>query len=79
MKVDQIKMEQVLLNLISNAKDAIGAKEGGHGGKISVTSRRDEGFAVIEFSDDGCGMDENARAKVFDALPRKSARARAWE
>jgi len=66
--VDKIKMEQVFVNLISNARDAIEQKSSAKGGNITVKSSQQNGFALIEFSDDGSGMDEETKSKVFDAF-----------
>ena len=66
--VDKIQMEQVLVNLISNARDAIEARKEKRGGLISVTTVIDEGMARLDFQDDGCGMDADTKSKVFDAF-----------
>ena len=73
--VDQGQLEQVILNLILNARDALGEK----GGTIRVTTRaatpadvaRFPGvpasdFVALEVSDDGPGMDAETRARIFE-------------
>ena len=65
---DKIKLEQVFVNLIANARDAIELKNGEGGGKIVVASHLDKEFATIQFSDDGCGMDEETRGRLYDAF-----------
>jgi signal transduction histidine kinase len=55
------KLQQVLLNLLSNARDAV---EGG--GRIAVrTLHRDE-RVVLEVDDDGIGIAEHDLARIFD-------------
>ena len=66
--VDKIKMEQVFVNLITNARDAIETKTTPTGGQITITSAMDDGFAHVTFADDGCGMDEETQNKMFDAF-----------
>ncbi len=61
---DAIQVEQVMLNLIYNAIEAMGS-----GGTLSLTTKR-SGAECIEFSvqDTGPGFDEETRNKVFDAF-----------
>jgi len=58
---DQSQLQQVFLNLITNAVDAI-EKDG----KIEITSRRDDSQIVISIKDNGPGIPEELRTKVFD-------------
>jgi two-component system cell cycle sensor histidine kinase/response regulator CckA len=75
-RVDPVQLEQVLLNLCTNARQAMPA-----GGKLRLTSRhvdlddafvarhpwaRAGGFAEIAVSDDGVGMDETTRVRAFE-------------
>lgn len=59
---------QVLLNLIVNAAHAIEDKlaKDGDKGKIAVTSRLDGDWAEIRVIDNGGGIPESAREKIFD-------------
>jgi PAS domain S-box-containing protein len=57
--------EQVLLNLINNALDAIGRADM-DGGQIVVTTRRSAGFAQVSVRDTGPGIDEQTAAMLFD-------------
>jgi hypothetical protein len=62
-------MNQVLLNLIINAADAIADKVGDRGealGRITARSRAVGENAVIEVEDTGCGIPEAIRNRVFD-------------
>jgi len=54
------QMEQVLFNLLNNAKDAIAG-----GGRITVRTRRDDRFVHIDVQDTGCGMTAEQMEKVF--------------
>jgi PAS domain S-box-containing protein len=58
------QIRQVLMNLVINASEAIGEKEG----TIQVTTSRVTGgdYVRLEVSDSGCGLTEEARAKIFD-------------
>lgn len=60
---DGSEIEQVLLNLVINARDAIA--EGGH---VAVSVERDERQrrAVLVVRDDGPGMTEEVRQRVFE-------------
>ncbi|TWT42901.1 two-component system sensor histidine kinase NtrB [Botrimarina hoheduenensis] len=59
---------QVVLNLIVNSAHAIkqlrGASE--EKGVISVTTRRENDYAVLTIADDGCGIPPEIVGKVFD-------------
>ena len=61
------EINQVLLNLIVNAAHAMeaGAAEG-RAGRLGVSSRAEDGFAVIRIADNGCGMPEEVQARIFD-------------
>ena len=58
---DQAKLQQVFLNLISNAIDAIG-----HDGTIIVKSWQDSAKIFVSIEDDGPGMSEENQKKIFD-------------
>ncbi|QGY40094.1 ATPase [Pseudodesulfovibrio cashew] len=63
---DQDALRQVLLNLISNALDAIaGCEECDKPGHVTLTSARGEGGVWITVDDDGPGMDPNLTDDVF--------------
>ncbi|MBU6153322.1 MAG: PAS domain S-box protein [Bdellovibrionales bacterium] len=60
-----IQLEQVFVNLISNARDAIEAAHAGRGLiRIEVSAPRDS--ILVTVSDDGCGMNEETRNRIFD-------------
>jgi len=58
---DQSQLQQVFLNLISNAIDAIGKD-----GLIQVLSRRTDSHITVKIIDDGPGITEDQERKVFD-------------
>ncbi|MEZ5397795.1 MAG: PAS domain S-box protein, partial [Bryobacterales bacterium] len=73
---DAGQMGQVVMNLCLNARDAVGAN--GHV-KVATANRtldaefrrtrpwaRSEEYVEIMVSDDGCGMDEKTRARIFE-------------
>jgi len=55
------KINQVVLNLLSNAVDACG-----HGGRVTVRTRGDEGHVRVEVADTGPGIDPAIRDRIFD-------------
>jgi len=58
---DQAQLQQVFLNLISNAIDAIGKN-----GQIEVNSRRTGSHIHVNIKDDGPGLAEDKLKKIFD-------------
>ncbi|HTL99380.1 MAG TPA: response regulator [Holophagaceae bacterium] len=79
-EADSAQLQQVVVNLVTNAADAIGEDEG----RIILATRQrivDEAdiasrfsgqnlapgeYAVLEVSDTGCGMAEEVRDRIFD-------------
>ncbi len=77
---DATQLQQIVLNLVTNASEAVGDQ----GGPLRISTRiiecdracLDEAspheeltegtYVALEVSDDGCGMDDETRAKVFD-------------
>ena len=73
------QIRQVVLNLIVNASEAIEAKPGrvavstsriqvrkGSSAEWRHATLRDGDYVLLEISDDGCGMTEETKAKIFD-------------
>ncbi len=68
---DSMQMEQILMNLCSNARDAMP-----DGGMISISTKQvtvSDGqnhpqgdYAVISVGDTGTGMDENVKERIFE-------------
>jgi signal transduction histidine kinase/ligand-binding sensor domain-containing protein len=55
------QISQVLMNLLQNAADAVGAE-----GTITVTARADDGFVEVAVEDSGPGIPEPLRTRVFE-------------
>jgi two-component system NtrC family sensor kinase len=58
---DQAQLQQVFLNLVSNAIDAIGTS-----GSIEVSTRRLDGNICVNVKDDGPGMTPEMQKKIFE-------------
>ncbi|MBC7266189.1 MAG: PAS domain-containing protein [Coriobacteriia bacterium] len=61
-RADPDQMKQVLVNLISNAVQAME----GRGGNISLSAWVEGGFVAIRVEDDGPGIPESELPKIFD-------------
>jgi polar amino acid transport system substrate-binding protein len=74
--VDKSQIEQVLINLAANARDAmqkggmltieIGLQEVDAGFEHAHNLTQSGSFACISVSDNGCGMDEETSSKIFE-------------
>jgi len=62
---DSNKLEQVLLNLVVNARYAIEEK-GEPGGKVTISSFSDRGRVAVSVSDTGNGIPEQVLDKIFE-------------
>jgi PAS domain S-box-containing protein len=60
-----LQLEQVFINLATNARDAIEASGRGRG-SIQIQTRPAGDFVEIVFKDDGLGMNERTLTKVFN-------------
>lgn len=64
------KLNQVIMNIISNAFDAIAQKQKDQEktilGEIHITCQVRDDKLEIRFADDGCGMDEQTRRQIFE-------------
>jgi signal transduction histidine kinase len=60
-RIDSGRMEQVIVNLIKNAMEAMGT----HGNVMVSTCRHEKGAALI-VKDEGPGMTEEVRARIFE-------------
>ena len=63
-KGNQNELEQVVTNLILNAKDAI--KHIKNGGQIDISLHEDGGWEKIMIKDEGTGIDKGLLTKIFD-------------
>jgi signal transduction histidine kinase len=60
-KIDPDQMQQVFLNLMLNARDAMP-----DGGQLSISIKHDDGYVETVFSDTGEGVDYDTKDKLFD-------------
>jgi signal transduction histidine kinase len=56
-------LQQVLLNLANNSLDAMP-----DGGDLSVRLTAADGYVVLDFADNGCGMSQEVQARIFEPL-----------
>jgi len=56
-------VRQILLNLLTNARDAVARCERK---EITVTANAKDGWVAISVADTGCGMSEEVTNRVFD-------------
>jgi signal transduction histidine kinase len=67
-KGSAVLIEQVLLNLVLNARAALK----GQRGRIAMAARQDGDFVEIDVHDSGCGMADQQRAALMDFLADRS-------
>lgn len=79
-KVDATQVRQLILNLVTNAADAIGEAEGHVTVRAAVVDADEQSLAeactspgvtagphaCLSVEDDGCGMDDAVRSRIFD-------------
>ena len=58
---DKVKLEEVVLNLLRNAKDAV--KEDG---VITLSAEKENSQVVIRCTDNGCGIPDDEIDRIFD-------------
>ena len=62
---NSLQLEQIFINLATNARDAI--EQAGRGsGKIRISTRKVGQFAELRFTDDGIGMNDRTKQKAFN-------------
>jgi len=63
---DRSQIQQVIMNLAINGAEAMGDRPG----KLTIVTRshrqNDASHVVLEVTDNGCGMDEDTKARIFD-------------
>lgn len=62
---DTTQLQQVVLNLLNNAIDAL-LEQPGQPSRISVSGRARPGWVELEIADNGCGMDALQKQDAFD-------------
>jgi signal transduction histidine kinase len=60
------EMEQVLLNILKNAAQAIMGAAIDREPRITLRTGLSDGMAIIEIEDNGLGMDEATRLRIFE-------------
>jgi two-component system sensor kinase FixL len=60
--VDRVQIQQVIVNLVRNALDAMQAQGGG---RLNVSTTVENGMAAVSVVDTGPGVDEQAAARLF--------------
>jgi nitrogen-specific signal transduction histidine kinase len=65
---DRTQLEQVILNLINNAEQALTDTDDAKGtrGHIQIRTHHDEHDVIIDVEDDGPGIPDNVRAHIWD-------------
>jgi len=61
--IDETQLQEILMNLTKNAIDALTSKGGGN---IWLTAQEEEGKVIISVKDDGPGIDNTIRDRLFD-------------
>lgn len=64
--VDYNLFEQVMINLIDNAFKYAAAKDG----KVSINTKSEDGYHVLEISDNGIGIPEDQQHRIFERFFR---------
>ncbi len=59
-------INQVLLNILVNAAQAIASQGRKDKGKITITTREEPPYVICEIEDDGPGMTAEVRERIFD-------------
>ncbi len=64
------KLEQIMINLIMNAVDAVTEHHPKEGGRITVRTRQEERhgriMAIVDIEDNGTGMDDALMKKIYE-------------
>jgi signal transduction histidine kinase len=66
LRADRIQLQQVLLNLVLNAIEALGASSGPR--TVELRARLGDAGAVVAVSDSGRGLDPRCVERVFEAF-----------
>ncbi|MBN2244005.1 MAG: PAS domain S-box protein [Acidobacteria bacterium] len=61
--IEELQLQEIFINLITNAIQALGDREQGN---IWLTTREEDGKVTISVRDDGKGIDDSVRDRLFD-------------
>lgn len=67
-RADPERLRQALGNVLTNALQAIAARRAEGQGEITVSTRREDKWLVLEVADNGCGMSAEVRRRIFEPL-----------
>ena len=62
---EAVAIQQVLMNLILNAREAILSSQK-KAGQLSISAKKTQDFVKIEITDTGCGIDQENLKQIFD-------------
>lgn len=60
---DPSQLEQVFVNILTNARHALNGRKGG---RIRISVRREGDYLLLAFEDNGCGISQENISKIFD-------------
>jgi len=63
---DTTRLEQVFTNLIANSRDAVNSISQKESRTINVSSKKKENFAIVDFTDNGHGIEKSNLNRIFD-------------
>jgi signal transduction histidine kinase len=70
---DPEQLHRILLNLMRNAREAIESEAGRGGvGRVKVSAQKSDGQAVLLIADDGPGLSDKARQRLFQPFAGSS-------
>jgi len=64
-RADRAQLQQVILNLLNNAFDAVEQRHGSEGGEVALEARRDGDRVEISVRDNGVGISPEDLDKIF--------------
>ncbi|MCP3866562.1 MAG: sensor histidine kinase [Gammaproteobacteria bacterium] len=65
-EADEIKLEQIIVNLIGNALDAMGTTAPDNQGQLEIVLEKTDGRICVYIKDNGCGISPDNLPRIFD-------------